>query len=99
MTTIRATVRGGRLELERPIDLPDGTKLDIPIPETDDLASPEEIARGLAAMARMIPFDMSEEEREAWEAERRERKEWEKAKFFDRAESMRRMIDGEIPPR
>jgi len=68
VTTIRATVRGGRLELERPIDLPDGTKLDIPIPETDDLASPEEIARGLAAMARIIPFATEEEQSEDPEA-------------------------------
>ena len=99
MTTIKAIVRGGRLEVEEPIDLPDGTEVDISVRETDTLMSPEEIERVRAAMDQMIPFVMSDEELAAWEAERQERKEWEKARFFDRAESIRRMIDGEIPPR
>ncbi len=33
MTTIKAIVRGGRLETSEPIDLPDGTELTIPIPD------------------------------------------------------------------
>src|SRR5437870_2537594 len=32
MTTIKATVRGGRLEVQEPINLPDGTELLIPLP-------------------------------------------------------------------
>ena len=32
MTTIKATVRGGRLEVEEPINLPDGTELWLPLP-------------------------------------------------------------------
>ena len=32
MSTVKATVRGGRLELEEPINLPDGTELLIPLP-------------------------------------------------------------------
>ena len=99
MTTMKAIVRSGRLEVEEPIDLPDGTEVNISLPETDDLMSPEETERVLAAMDQMIPFVMSDEELAAWEADRLERKEWEKARFFDRAESIRRMIDGEIPPR
>lgn len=34
MTTIRAIVRLGRIEVDEPIDLPDGTELLIPIPES-----------------------------------------------------------------
>jgi hypothetical protein len=32
MTTITAIVRNGRIEVDEPIDLPDGTELTIPIP-------------------------------------------------------------------
>src|SRR5712692_52079 len=32
MTTIKATIRNGRIEVDAPIDLPDGTELTIPIP-------------------------------------------------------------------
>jgi hypothetical protein len=33
MTTIKAIVRNGRIEVDEPIDLPDGTELRIPIPD------------------------------------------------------------------
>jgi hypothetical protein len=32
MTTIKAFIRNGRIEVDEPIDLPDGTELTIPIP-------------------------------------------------------------------
>jgi hypothetical protein len=32
MTTIKATIRNGRIEVDEPIDLPDGTELTIPLP-------------------------------------------------------------------
>jgi hypothetical protein len=32
MHTIKATVRNGRIEVDKQIDLPDGTELMIPIP-------------------------------------------------------------------
>ncbi|MFO0950024.1 MAG: hypothetical protein U0835_02510 [Isosphaeraceae bacterium] len=62
MNTIKATVRGGRLELDQLIDLPDGTELLIPLPDAPDEGapmSPEEIARVLAALDRMISFDLN----------------------------------------
>jgi hypothetical protein len=34
MTTIKAIVRNGRIEVDKPIDLPDGTELTIPLPGT-----------------------------------------------------------------
>jgi len=88
MTTIRATVRGGRIELDEPIDLPDGTQLLIPIPdgEADDEAmSPTETARVLAAMDRMEPLEMTADELAAWEADRQARRAAEKADFARRA--------------
>jgi hypothetical protein len=36
MITIEAVVRNGRIEVDRPIELPDGTRLLIPLPETNE---------------------------------------------------------------
>jgi hypothetical protein len=75
MTTIKATVTGRRLELDVPADWPDGTEVVIhPVQrgasQDAEAMSPEEIARTLAAMDRVEPFDMSDAEQAAWEAER-----------------------------
>ncbi len=100
MTTLTAIVRNGRLELQKPIDLPDGTEVQlwllsggerVSAPEDDRPMSPEEIARTLAAMEKVEPLDLSDEERAAWEAERQTRKEWEKARFAEQAEKLRGM--------
>ena len=99
MTTMTATVRDGRLELPRPIDLPDGTEIEIRLPERtasdagqDDLPmTPDEIARTLAAMEKVEPLETSGEERAALEGERQARKEWEKARFNTHAEKLQRI--------
>ncbi len=51
----------------------------------------EEIARILAAMDMIEPFEMIDIERAAWEAERQSRKELDKAEFAERVERLRRM--------
>jgi len=95
-----ATVRAGRLELPQPIDLPDGTEIEIRLPEQmasdpsqDDDApmTPDEIARTLAAMEKVEPLEMSDEERAALEADRLARKEGEKAHFEEHAEKLQRI--------
>ena len=96
MNTIKAVVRDGRIEVEEPLDLPDGTVLQIPVPgdvarQVDEPMSAEEIQQVLAAMDRMEPLRMSDAELAAWEAERNARKEREKALFFERAEKLQRM--------
>jgi hypothetical protein len=101
MNTIKAIVRGGRIELEEPLDLPDGTELLIPLPNgTQDEGgddedgwdnSPEGIAAWLKWYDSLRPLLFTDEERAAWEAERQARKEWEKAHFEERAEKLRRM--------
>jgi hypothetical protein len=96
MTTIKATISGRRLELDVPADWPDGTEVEIHLIQSsghgdDDNLSPEEIARTLAAMDQMEPFEMSEAECAAWEAERQSRKERDKSEFVERAEKLRRM--------
>ncbi len=51
----------------------------------------KEVARTLAAMAKIEPFEWTEEERAAHEADRQARKAWEKAHFDERADKLRRM--------
>ncbi|MBY0459276.1 MAG: hypothetical protein K2V38_18255 [Gemmataceae bacterium] len=99
-SVITATVRGGRLEVTEPLDLPDGTQLQVLLPDARDegLMSPEEIASVLAAMDRVEPFDLTADERAAWEAERAARRVREKAAFVEQSEHLRRMWDAPIPP-
>jgi hypothetical protein len=97
MTTIKATVRNGRIEVDEPLNLPDGTELLIPLPngteegEEDRPMTPDEIARVLTAIDRVEPFVWTEEERAAWETERLARKEWEKVHFNEHADKLRRL--------
>jgi hypothetical protein len=94
MTTIQAVVRNGRIEVDEPVDLPDGTVLQIHLLDgaTDDQPmSPEEIERVLASMDRMEPLQMTDDELAAWEADREARKEREKAYFFEHATKLQRM--------
>ncbi len=98
MTTIKAVVRDGRIELDERLDLPDGTVLRIPLPNGDLVVddddaprTPEEIERVLAAMDAMIPLQMTDEELAAWEADRHARREAEKATFFERADKLSAM--------
>ena len=94
MSTIKATVAHGRLEVDVPADWPDGTEVEIqPVQGkmSDEAMSPEEIARVLAAMDQLEPLELTESELAAWEAERQARKELEKAHFAEHAETLRRM--------
>jgi len=98
MSTIKATVRDGRIELDEPIDLPDGTELWIPMPNgavepaaDDGPMSANEIARVLAALDQIIPFDRSAKEEARLEADRLARKAWEKAHFDEHADKLRGM--------
>ncbi len=92
MNIIRATIRNGRIEPDEPLDLPEGTEVQITVPENDDEPmSQAEIDRILAAMDRIIPFQMTPEEEALLEADRLARKEWEKAHFYEHAEKLRKM--------
>jgi hypothetical protein len=94
MTTIKATVAGGRLELDVPADWPDGTQVEIhPAMNAsgDDSMSPEEIADVLMAMDRLEPLNLTEAERAAWEAQRQAAKDLDKRQFADRARKLKGM--------
>jgi hypothetical protein len=97
VTTFKGIIQGGQVILPRPMDLPDGTEVEIvpmdqaEVADDDGPVTPEEIARALAAMDRIQPFEMTDPERAMIEADRRERKEWEKARFQEHADRLRRI--------
>src|SRR5947208_12021631 len=76
---IRGVIRNGPVEVAEPINLPDGSEVTITgnahgklteLSDNDRPMTPSEIAETLAAMEKVKPFDMTEEERasaDAWE--------------------------------
>jgi hypothetical protein len=61
---LKGFIRNGRVEVDEPMDWPDGTEV-VVAPEStvrdDGPAPPEEIARVLAAMQRLQPLDIPDE--------------------------------------
>jgi hypothetical protein len=99
MILVKGVIRNGRVEVEGPINLPDGSEVTITghpngafvgLADNGDPMTPQEIAATLEAMDKIEPFDMTDEERAAWDAERQARKDWEKAHFEEHAEKLRR---------
>ena len=97
VTTLKGTIQNGQVVLPEPTDLPDGTEVEIlPVSRAEAAddegpVTPDEIARTLAAMEQIEPFEMTDQERAAIEAERRAHKEWEKARFDAHADRLREM--------
>src|SRR6185312_10980873 len=76
MSAIRGIIRKGQVIMTEPADLPDETEVEI-VPvglggsaDDEGMLSPDEIARTLAAMDAIEPFEMTDEERAAIEADR-----------------------------
>ncbi|QEH35203.1 hypothetical protein OJF2_37500 [Aquisphaera giovannonii] len=72
-TVLRGFIRNGRVEVDEPIDLPEGTEVVVApggAGRDDGPVSPEEIARVLAAMQRLQPLEIPDEvaaDLDAWE--------------------------------
>ncbi len=76
---MKGIIRNGRVEVAEPINLPDGSEVTITghvygkfpgLSDNDRPMTSSEIAATLAAMDRVEPFDMTDEERasaDAWE--------------------------------
>jgi hypothetical protein len=95
MTMIKAIIRNGRIEVDEPIDLPDGTELTIPIPalpttlglrDEDGSDSPEAIENWIRWYDSLEPLAFTAEERAAWEAARREQRQHELAQWEKRSQ-------------
>lgn len=97
---VKGVISEGRVEVDEPINLPDGSEVTITgrphgkfigLPDNDRPPTPEEIAATLAAMDQIESLELTDEERADWEAELRARKEWEEAHFEEHSEKLRRM--------
>jgi hypothetical protein len=97
MTAIKAVVRNGRIEVDEPIDLPDGTELTIPLPTApaalgipDDAWSdtPEAIEAWIRWYDALEPLDLTPSERAAWESARQEQKQYELAQWEKRSQQL-----------
>jgi hypothetical protein len=97
VNAFKGIIHDGQVILPQPMDLPDGTEVEIvpvdqaEVADDDGPVTPEEITRTLAAMDRIQPFEMTDPERAMIEADRQERKEWEKARFREHADRLRRI--------
>ncbi len=94
MSTLKGIIRNGQVIVIGPTDLPDGTEVEIlpvSLSALDDggQVTPDEIARTLAAMEKIEPFEMTDGARAAIEADRLARKEWEKAHFDEHGDRLR----------
>lgn len=97
MTQLKGIIRQGQVVLPCPAELPDGTEVNVvpvktPPSDDDDWDnSPEGIADWLRWYDSLQPLLFTDEERAALQADRKARKEWEKAHFDERAEKLREM--------
>jgi RNase H-fold protein (predicted Holliday junction resolvase) len=97
MSAIRGIIRKGQVVMTEPANLPDETEVEI-VPvglmgsmDDEGTMSPDEIARTLAAMDEIEPFEMTDEQRATIEADRRAHKEWEKTRFDEHADRLRNL--------
>ncbi len=96
MNTLKGVIHHGQVVLPQPADLPEGTEVEIVPVGLARLAdegplTTEEIARTLAAMEAIQPFEMTDLERAVLEEDRQVREEWEKSRFNQHAERLREM--------
>jgi hypothetical protein len=99
---IKARVRDGYLVSVEPVNLPEGTEVEMTaIPngfpadeqmtETNWPTTKEALARLLARMDSREPLQMSEEELERWNQVRKEDKDWELANSETRVERLQKV--------
>lgn len=89
---VRGVVRNGRVEVDEPLALPDGAEVIVrgwTASPDDAPPTADEVAATLRAMDAVEPVEWTADEMTAWEAERRERREREKAAFAARSEVLR----------
>jgi hypothetical protein len=100
MTVLNAVVKNGKIEVETPVDWPEGTEVrielvpisdSIGIRDDDSIDTPEMIARDLALMDQIEPLEITDEEQANWDAARQMQKDWEKLRFDEHAEALRKM--------
>ena len=102
MKAIMGTVHNGQIVVDQPVEWPEGCRVIIEpaarekalgIREEDWPTDPEGIARLLTLMDQIEPIEMTPEEQAAWEADRKTRKEWEKANCEKWARQLKELFE------
>ncbi len=102
MKTIHAIWKDGHIVPTQPVDWPDGIELSVGPFEEFQVAESEgdlhgddseSIARWLAWFDSLEPLVFTLEEEAAWQAARRENREWEKSHFVERAEQLKGLFE------
>jgi hypothetical protein len=105
MTTLKATVRNGRIELDEPFDLPDGAEVEVILltpanpptlrgmTEEEQGTTPEAIERWIAILEAISAPAMSDDEWAAWMQRRREDRGWELARAEEREARLRKSAE------
>lgn len=102
MTTVHTVIRDRRIDVPAPSDLPDGTKVvvsvnavseDVGIDESAGDDAPEDIEEWIRRYDALDPLVFTEAELAALEADRQERKAWEKAHFNEHADKLAKQWD------
>ncbi len=100
MNALKGTVKNGHIVLDAPADWPEGFRVLVePLGEAEAYGSreedwqdtPEAIAAWLAWYDSLEPLEMTPAEEAEWPAARQAQKEFEKARFNEHAEKLRRM--------
>lgn len=99
MSVMKATVRGGRIEMTVPSDWPDGTEVIVQpvgavahagLRESDWSDSPEAIQQWLTWYHSLEPLVFTDDERASWEAAHQQQKQFEEAAFAEQADKLRK---------
>jgi hypothetical protein len=94
MGTIKAIVRNGQIEVEEPVDLPDGTELAIPIPaslvvpEEEWSNTPEAIEAWIRWYDALEPLEFTPAERAARDAAFEDDKQFELSHWEKRSQNI-----------
>ena len=97
MVSFRTTVHNHRIEIPLAEELPDGTEVMVQLvpvhgpmgsQEADWDDSPEGIVDWLNWLDSLEPLQLTDQERDALEADRQARKQWEYERFSDHADRM-----------
>ena len=100
MTAVKGIVKNGQIVVGEPLDWPDGTEVIVRqvaeeetfgVPEEDRQDTPEAIAAWIQWFDSIEPLQMTPEEEAEWQAARQAQKEFEKARFMEHADKLRRM--------
>lgn len=96
MNMINAIVSNGKIEIQAPSELPDGSSVSVLVvglPMNSDLMSADEIANSLHAMDLFAATFPSQVDGEDLSAAARTTGELEKKAFFEQADKLARMFD------